>query len=171
MHLDHHPVLRALRPFDPAQAGPVAAWAGSATEARWWAGVAGFPVPAATVVSWQEDPDARGYLLYEDAEPVAYGEIWDDAEEAESELAHLIVHPAARGRGLGRALVHSLVPLAGFDALLMRVHPDNSAARRCYVGAGFAVVDEERAAEWNVPQPVPYVWLEQTRQQVVDDAR
>jgi len=153
---------RLLRPFDPRHAGVVASWVLNAQEATWWAG-AGFPVSGSVVLGWQSDPGAHGFLLLDGDKMVAYGEIWDDAEESESEFAHLIVDPAVRGRGLGRALVRSLIPRAGFDALLMRVHPANMVARNCYLTAGFTLVDAERAAAWNEPQPVPYVWLEGTR--------
>lgn len=151
-----------LKPFEQRWAGRVAAWATSAQAATWWAGAA-YPVPAETVRSWQQDPEARGFLLFEGPEPVAYGEIWDDADEQESELAHLIVDPVARGRGLGQALVRLLAPQAGFEAQVVRVHPDNVIAQNCYTKAGFARVDEGRAALWNAPQPVAYVWLERAR--------
>ncbi len=116
-------------------------------------------MPASTVLAWQNDPDARAFVLYDGPEPVAYGEIWDDADESESELAHLVVDFRARGRGLGRALVRSLRPLAGFDSLIMRVHPDNEKARTCYGKAGFTELDAEQADEWNKGQPIPYIWF------------
>nr|WP_269809873.1 GNAT family N-acetyltransferase [Kineosporia rhizophila] len=150
-----------MRTVGPEQAELVASWATSEQEARWWAG-APYPVPPSLVSSWADDPDAHGFVLYHGTEPIAYGEIWDDADEGESELAHLIVAPDCRGQGFGRRLVRSLVPRAGFGALVMRVHPDNSAAQACYLGAGFGRVDEAREAEWNAPQPVRYVWLEYT---------
>lgn len=150
-----------LNPFDPRHAGLVASWAATAQEASWWAGAVGFPVSGSTVLAWQAD--TRAFVLTEQAEPIAYGEIWDDVDESESELAHLIVDPTVRGRGVGLELVRSLMPRAQFDALLMRVHPGNIAAQKCYLKADFAMVDEVRAAEWNAPQPVSYVWLEHAR--------
>ncbi len=55
------------------------------------------------------------------------------------------------------------VGLAGFDALLMRVFPDNRVAQKSYLAAGFRMVDAARTAAWNVSQPVDYVWLENHR--------
>ncbi|MFF7209210.1 hypothetical protein ACFZAU_01575 [Streptomyces sp. NPDC008238] len=49
--------------------------------------------------------------------------------------------------------------LTGLAEVFLRVHPDDAAALRCHLGAGFAPVTPELAAEWNVPQPVAYVRL------------
>ncbi|WP_375296080.1 GNAT family N-acetyltransferase [Saccharothrix sp.] len=91
--------------------------------------------------------------------PVGYGELWLD--ECETELARLIVAPSVRGRGVGRDLVRHLTALALVRGpnVFMRVHPANAAALRCYRGAGFVDVDPALAEEWNVAQPVSYVWL------------
>ncbi|MGW7070518.1 GNAT family N-acetyltransferase [Streptomyces sp. NPDC054855] len=70
--------------------------------------------------------------------------------------------PGARGRGLGRRLVRGLAEQAlraGYTEIFMRVHPANTTALRCYRGAGFLPVDPALAAQWNIPQPVGYVWL------------
>lgn len=92
---------------------------------------------------------------------VAYGELWVDDDEAEVELARLIVDPGERGQGLGRRLVIALADLAQsrHPRVLLRVHPDNVAARRCYAAAGFEPVAPHQAALWNAPQPTDYVWL------------
>jgi ribosomal protein S18 acetylase RimI-like enzyme len=92
---------------------------------------------------------------------VAYGELWVDDDEAEVELARLIVDPAERGQGLGRRLAAGLAGLArsSYPRVFLRVHPDNLAARRCYAAAGFQPVEPDQAAAWNASQPVDYVWL------------
>ena len=98
-----------------------------------------------------------------DAHPVGYGELWLDEEEDEVELARLIVDPARRRSGLGRALVTHLVAAAaatGLSGCLLRVVPDNAPAIALYRAAGFAAVDPERAAEWNQGQPTDYLWFE-----------
>jgi len=66
-----------------------------------------------------------------------------------------------RGQGLGRRLATGLVGLARsrYPRVFLRVHPDNTAARRCYAAAGFEPVPPEQAAAWNAGQPVGYVWL------------
>ncbi len=148
-----------LRSFETADAAVVAGWAGSAEECRRWC--SRDEVTAETVTGWAAESDVTAYLLVEDGEPVGYGELWTDDEEGEVELARLIVAPAFRGRGLGRRLVSELTALAQdrHPAVFMRVHPDNSAALRCYTGTGYEHVPPEQAGEWNRVQPVPYVWL------------
>jgi ribosomal protein S18 acetylase RimI-like enzyme len=155
--------LQPLRPSDRAHAAVVAGWARSADEVVMWCGRPEFPLPAEMVQAWPEDPEVRAHLLVADDVPIGYGELWLDAEENEVELARIILAPAARGRGLGQALVLALLRRAvatGYGDIFMRVHPDNKAALRCYRHAGFVPVAPELAAEWNVPQPLDYVWLQ-----------
>ncbi|GAA1639424.1 GNAT family N-acetyltransferase [Catellatospora bangladeshensis] len=148
-----------LRMVEAADAAVVAGWAGTADECRRWC--SRDEVTAETVTGWAAEPDVTAYLLVEGDETVAYGELWLDEEEGEAELARLIVAPAHRGRGLGRRLVSELTARARdhHPEVFMRVHPDNTAALRCYTGAGYQHVPQELADEWNRVQPVPYVWL------------
>ena len=148
-----------LTPFTADRAALVAGWSTSADEADMWCSRAEHPFPAEVVDGWAEQPDVAAYLLLVDGEPVAYGEVWSDDEEDEAELARLIVAPAARGRGVGRALTAALVANAGYENIFLRVRPDNSVALASYRGAGFEDVAPELQAEWNAPQPRPYAWL------------
>ncbi|MCX4903077.1 N-acetyltransferase [Streptomyces sp. NBC_00878] len=151
-----------LLPFSTAYATTVATWPVSAVEVSMWCGRAEFPMAWQTVADWQGEPDVTAHLLMEGERPVAYGELWFDAEEDEVELARIIVAPEVRGRGLGRVLVRGLLGEAdrsGHSDVFMRVHPDNDAALRCYRGAGFVPVGPELAEAWNAVQPVDYVWL------------
>ncbi|MFE0632058.1 GNAT family N-acetyltransferase [Streptomyces sp. NPDC058864] len=146
-------------------AGAVAGWPATAREVTLWCGRPEHPLPAEVVAGWRDAEDVEAYLLYEGRELVGYGELWLDADEDEVELARVIVAPSARGRGVGRRLIAALTArarLTGLAEVFLRVHPDNSAALRCYLGAGFSPVPAEVAAEWNVPQPVAYVWLRHT---------
>jgi ribosomal protein S18 acetylase RimI-like enzyme len=124
-----------------------------------WCSRAEHPFPAEVVVGWAAQPDVTAYLLVTDDEPVAYGEVWSDEAEGEAELARLIVAPVARGRGVGRALTAALVARARYDDIFVRVRPDNAVALGTYRSAGFEDVAPELQAEWNAPQPRPYVWL------------
>ncbi|GAA3145834.1 GNAT family N-acetyltransferase [Streptomyces rectiviolaceus] len=151
-----------LRPFAVADAATVAGWPASAGEVALWCGLRDFPVAPRVVAGWQLDGDVRGRVLVEGERLIGYGEMWCDAQEDEAELARIIVAPGARGRGAGRVLVRGLAELAlraGYTEIFMRVHPANAAALRCYHAAGFLPVDPALTAEWNVPQPVSYVWL------------
>jgi ribosomal protein S18 acetylase RimI-like enzyme len=148
--------------FVPAYVAVVASWPRSPEEAVMWCGEREFPVPAQTVANWQQDDEARAYMLIADDAPIGYGELWLDAEEKEIELARIIIAPGARGKGYGRALVQLLLSEAvnvGCSDIFMRVHPDNGIALMCYRGAGFVVVDAKLAEAWNAGQPVNYVWL------------
>src|ERR1700685_1466427 len=91
-------------PFDPAHVAVVAGWPLSAQEAEWWCGAGPFPVPARTVADWQQEEGVHACMLLADGVIAGYGELWVDADAGEVELARIIVAPAARGNGLGRAL-------------------------------------------------------------------
>jgi len=94
--------------------------------------------------------------------PIGYGEIWEDPDEHEAELARLIVDPVVRGRGIGRRMARLLLEEArrrGWAAVWLRVVPGNEPALAAYRAAGFerASPDEERS--FNAGQPVSYRWL------------
>ena len=142
----------------------VAGWAHSSEEARHWCSLAEHPFPASTITAWWQDSDVQPWLLLDhEGVPVAYGEIWIDDEEDETELARLIVDPARRRTGVGRLLVAELLTLAqtsGRSACIIRVAPGNNGALALYRAAGFRDVDDATAAEWNQGQPADYLWLE-----------
>ncbi len=145
------------------QATTVAGWSRTAHEADFWCSRAEHPFPAEAIVAWWEDTDVTSWLLLDShGTPSAYGEVWDDAEEDEAELARLLVDPARRRQGLGRALVARLLAVArngGRSACLIRVAPGNDGALALYRSAGFNDVDDATAAEWNQSQPAQYRWL------------
>lgn len=97
---------------------------------------------------------------------LAYGELWEDPEAQEAELARLVVAPPSRGRGVGRALARALAAEAhrrGFTEVWLRVAPANVAARRAYEAAGFARATTEQEADFNRGQPRAYVWMRDSR--------
>jgi ribosomal protein S18 acetylase RimI-like enzyme len=98
--------------------------------------------------------------------PIGYGEVWEDPEAGEAELARIILAPAWRGRGFGRMLVILLAKRAkdaGFEDVWVRVVPANSAAIATYSSAGFERASAEEEAEFNTGQPERYVWMRLTR--------
>lgn len=152
-----------LRTPREQHAETVAGWSVSADEAQRWVSNAVHPFPASAVTSWWNDTDVQPRLLIDpDGTPAGYGEVWDDADEDEVELARLIVDPQRRRQGVGSRLVDQLLGLArrsGRADCFLRVAPDNTAALALYRTAGFRDVDPAQAAAWNQQQPADYVWL------------
>lgn len=97
-----------LRPFPAELAGVVSGWARTDEEALMWCGAGAAPVPAEQVSAWACEDGVQPFGLYRGQRLVAYGELWVDDEEAEVELARLIVNPGERGQGLGRYLAAGL---------------------------------------------------------------
>src|SRR3954447_23060641 len=119
--------------------------------------------PDALLADWLEDPEISGFLLLRSGTPVAYGELWVEPDDAEAQLAHLVVNPALRRQGLGRALAVSLVDRARADGLrniFLRVDPGNEVAIACYASAGFVRCSAEEEAEYNAGQPAAYLWMQ-----------
>lgn len=89
-------------------------------------------------------PGMRWWVAEEDG--AAVGGLWAIAglhpilETAEAVVVAVGVVEAARGRGVGRALVkhaRAVLKAEGCDALRLYVHPDNVPARRLYDALGF----------------------------------
>lgn len=82
-----------------------------------------------------------GYLAWDDDDPAGFALARDLGGEAE--ILTLGVVPAARRRGLGRALLDCVVAAAAGRALgsiVLEVAADNEAARLLYRSAGFVRV-------------------------------
>jgi [ribosomal protein S18]-alanine N-acetyltransferase len=154
-------VALRLHPFPANSAGVVSGWARTDEEVLMWCGLPAAPVSAEQINAWADEDWAHPFGLYRDDRLVAYGELWVDDDETEVELARLIVDPAERGQSLGRHLASELADLARsrHPLVVLRVHPDNIAAQRCYAAAGFEPVSPHQASLWNAHQPVNYVWL------------
>ena len=150
-----------LRPFDPARATDVCGWTRSEAETRAWCGRDEARIPPEVIVAWGREKDVRAFGVSDGTLLVAYGELWLDDEEREIELARLIVAPGRRGKGVGRWLAAQLAREAQrlHPVVFLRVLPENVAALRCYVAAGFRRVAPAQEAEWNAQQPARYAWL------------
>jgi ribosomal protein S18 acetylase RimI-like enzyme len=150
-----------LVPYDGSCAAQVVDWCAASPFSSEW-------VPAATepdvvLAGWHADPEISGFLLLRSGTPVAYGELWLEPDDAEAELAHLVVDPAQRRQGLGRALAVSLVDRARADGLtniFLRVDPGNEVAIACYASAGFVRCSTEEEAEYNTGQRAAYRWMQ-----------
>ncbi len=150
-----------LSSFDPWYAPLVLSWVRSAIELEFWCSRTDFPPADPEIFTrWHADESVAPNLLLEGNQPVAYGEIWRDDDEAEFELARLIVSPHARGRGVGKALVaHLLGTLHGYEWAYVRVVPENRIAIACYTGAGFQHLPGTEESRFNAGQPRSYTWL------------
>ena len=153
-----------LQPFEPGLAEQIATWTTSADEVNAWSSRFDDQVPPEVIVGWSSADDVEAYVGVVDATVIAYGELWLDPDEGEVELARLLLEPSRRGRGLGKELARSLVERARqshpeLPHVILRVRPDNTVARRAYVGAGFVELDPAEAKAWNEGQPTEYVWM------------
>ncbi|MBM3676430.1 MAG: GNAT family N-acetyltransferase [Actinobacteria bacterium] len=152
----------ALAPFDPSSPPAVTEWVTSAAEAEAWAGLLEWPLPPGLLDRWHELPDVLPFVLLLDGVPAGYAEIWLDVDENEAELARIVVNPAHRGRGNGRAFVRLLAAEAerlGLADVWLRVVPENAAAISCYRAAGFVRAAAAEEESFNAGQPRRYVWM------------
>lgn len=150
-----------LQPFTAADAASVAPWATTPADALMWRVDTGGPVPVDRILACSAEDGVRPFTLHDVTDLVAYGELWIDDEEKEVEVARLIVAPDRRNQGIGRVLARELAARARthYDNVFLRLRPENTAAFRCYRGAGFERVDAALEQQWNAPQPVAYVWM------------
>ena len=91
-------------------------------------------------------PGARGALLDGDGGAMGFA-LWRVTLD-EAELLTIAVHPAARRRGAGRALLEAAIAgarEAGAGVLLLEVGEDNPAARALYDSTGFSTVGRRPA--------------------------
>ena len=72
-------------------------------------------------------PEVRNLLVREGDAVVAYAHL-DVTDQVEGSSAELVVAPAARGRGLGRALVEALLEQSPDGRLRLWAHGDSPAA-------------------------------------------
>lgn len=73
------------------------------------------------------------------------------AEPFVAQLRWFLVHPSARGHGLGRELITLAVEFAraaGYSRIVLDTVSDLTAAAHLYSGAGFCLAAESRTAGW-----------------------
>ncbi|MFQ5415054.1 MAG: GNAT family N-acetyltransferase [Phycisphaerae bacterium] len=138
-----------LRLAAPGDRAVIAGWVTSERELLWLAPSASLPLTTQVVAGWAK-PGGEALVAVRDnrGDPIAYAELNPmRGERAHYWLGHVVVTPAYRGRGVGRAFVTALLDRAArrvaarFVSLV--VFPANTAAIRCYVRAGFRMLGEE----------------------------
>lgn len=102
------------------------------------------------------DPRARNVLLTTAGQLTGYAHL-DPTDPVEGPSGELVIHPAHRGRGQGRALVEALLAEADGHPLRLWAHGDFPAAGRLAEAAGFerirALWQMDRALAEPVPEP------------------
>jgi GNAT superfamily N-acetyltransferase len=74
-----------------------------------------------------------------------------EATGNDAQLRWFLVHGSARGRGLGREMLHHAIAFcrhAGYRRIILDTVSDLTAAAALYSAAGFRVISEETAAGW-----------------------
>jgi mycothiol synthase len=100
------------------------------------------------------DPRARNVLLTEAGRITGYAHL-DPTDPVEGPSGELVIHPAYRGRGQGRALVEALLAEADGHPLRLWAHGDIPAAARLAGAAGFARVRALWQMDRTLAEPVP----------------
>jgi len=73
------------------------------------------------------------------------------ADDGLAQLRWLVVHPSARGHGIGRRLVDNALRFsrdAGYRSIFLLTTGNLEAASRLYVDAGFTLVEERLIEAW-----------------------
>ncbi|MEX2288724.1 MAG: mycothiol synthase [Mycobacteriales bacterium] len=103
------------------------------------------------------DEEVRNLLVRKGGEVLAYAHL-DVTDQVEGPSAELVVAPAARGRGLGRALVTALSGQTPDGRLRLWAHGDLPAAATLASGLGFArsrvLLQMRRPLTTPLPEPV-----------------
>jgi diamine N-acetyltransferase len=100
--------------------------------------------------------------IYNDDEAVGYAAMGQDPDDQTCFISRLMIDAAHQGKGCGRAamvaILDDLRARYGADAvILVRVVPENIAARKLYESLGFQDTGEVQRGEivYRLPQPAP----------------
>ena len=104
------------------------------------------------------DTEVRNLLVRDGSSVVAYAHL-DVTDQVEGSSAELAVAPAARGRGLAKALVGELLEQTPDGRLRLWAHGDSAAAASLAAALGFSrsrvLFQMRRSLETPLPSPVP----------------
>jgi ribosomal protein S18 acetylase RimI-like enzyme len=162
-----------LSSYDPSLAEAIAGWPVDSAEREAWASLSEQDAGPSIFERWHADPGVHPYVLRRDGQACGYGEVWEDPAEHEAELARIIVDPAVRGQGAGRALTRLLAERArelGYRDVWLRVLPENHGAIACYLAVGLERVEPALERSFNSGQPREYWWMRYDGGPAVGDA-
>lgn len=110
---------------------------------------AGEPWEIPVVRRQMQNPGTRCFVAWVDGHPAGmiYGHVND---EGVCRIDYLLVAPAHRGKGVGRALTHAFVQHVRRVGVPCALWPDGDTPRRIYEDAGFRFVESRMAgrASW-----------------------
>ncbi len=150
-----------LYPFDPIFAEALLTWVGSFQESFFWCAKKQFPLEPQIFEQWHIDHDIHPYLLVEDEEAIAYGEVSFASGSEEAELMRLLVHPEWRGKGVGGRLIQALLETLDAQSVkevMAHINPQNDASRRILEKQGFVRIPPERETELNQWEAQAFEW-------------
>jgi RimJ/RimL family protein N-acetyltransferase len=138
-----------LREFTESDAAALVSWIDGPESLVLWSGPSGFgwPLDEAQILRYRATAGPRQRIwaaVAEDgpADPVGHASLTIDPHGWTGRLGRVLVAPAARGRGIGEALVraaqHAAFTDAGVHRLALGVYAQNDKAIRLYERLGFA---------------------------------
>ncbi|MDQ7991475.1 MAG: GNAT family N-acetyltransferase [Propionicimonas sp.] len=135
--------MAQLLPLTPESAEVVASWVHSRAEAT-MAGGPWFPFPltGADIVAIDADPAWQVFVLADrEGRVVASGSLFAKEDGRLQRIGRVLVDPARRGEGWGRAVMELLLARtdadASIDATELGVFTQNTVARELYLRLGF----------------------------------
>jgi len=134
----------ALHKADSADLALLSGWITDARECLRWGGpTLRFPLEPSDLAEQLAVADGNSFCLREAGRCLAFGQLLPRGPDR-LHLARILVDPAARGRGLGRALVLALLDEAhrrGARIATLNVYRWNPVAQALYGSLGFEAAD------------------------------
>ncbi|WP_214408475.1 GNAT family N-acetyltransferase [Sphaerisporangium fuscum] len=135
----------ALREFETPDAAVVASWVQGPEELTTWSGNSGFtwPFTAEQLTAAHAAVPRRRVLVADgpDGTPISHLALTPDARGWSARIGMILVSPAARGRGIGAAVIEAAMRIAFEELQVHRldlgVYPHNTRAIGLYERLGF----------------------------------
>lgn len=131
-----------LRPFNIQDTDLLNAWTGHQDEVFRFSGTSWeYPLTEAFLEAYQGTyPGRTQYILEAEDKAIGFGEIIQ-GEDNSPRLSRLLIAPAQRGKGYGKALVRALMAKIDHPIVYLFVLEENQVARQCYEAYGFETIE------------------------------